>query len=143
VREEEVGEFTWGGGGWQTVLNLEGERVRTRMGRGMELSLILRSLYALQVGDPRDKIYGVLGIVDDGDELGLRTDYGISAEYLCSNVATDIMLKDKSLGLSAMAGIGWSTKAPRLLPSWAPDFSNSGGNNWDTRTWVASGKSKF
>lgn len=42
-----------------------------------------------------------------------------------------------------MAGIGWQTEATGLLSSWTPDFTNSGGNNWDLRTGAASGKTKF
>lgn len=80
VRREEVEGFTGSGGGWQMVGNLEGARVRIGRGVVMGFSVVLRSLYALQAGDARDKIYGVLGIVDDAAEMNVRANCGVSVE---------------------------------------------------------------
>jgi hypothetical protein len=125
------------------IPSLEGARMKMRRREYTTLYLILISLYWLQAGDPRDKIYGVLGIIDGAAELNIRPNYGISIRDLYSNVTRNIMLKEKSLGLLAMAGVGWPTETLGLLPSWTPDFTNYGANNWDTRTWDASGKSNF
>lgn len=143
VKEEEFKDFRGGGGGCQMVINLQGARERIVSGRERSLEMVLRSLYPLQAGDARDKVYGVLGIVDDAEEIGIKPGYEISAGEVYIDTTRRIMVKEKSLGLLGMADIGWPTQTPGHLPSWVPDFTNSGGNNWDVQTWAASGNSNF
>jgi hypothetical protein len=143
VKEEEFDGFGGGGGGWQMVINLQGARERIVRGMERSLEMMLRSLYPLQAEDPRDKVYGVLGIVGDAEELGIKPDYEMSVEEVYMDTTRRVMVKERNLGLLGMAGIGWPTQTPGRLSSWVPDFTNSGGNNWDVRTWAASGYSSF
>jgi hypothetical protein len=125
----DIGYFRAGDSGWLTVGVLKDITDRLP---SLNLSWTLRSLPLFYATDPRDKIFGVLGIIKDAKELQVRVDYNVSISKLYLGVTRSIIEKERSLSLLAMAGVGWPTRTPRIFPSWVPDYANSGSNIWDT-----------
>lgn len=85
-------------------------------------------LYLLRVGrntrcaDRKDKVYGLLGMAADGDELGVIVDYSKSVEEIYIDIAYRILKHGSSLDLFT------AVKADKKLqlPSWVPDWSATG-----------------
>ncbi|KAH8892984.1 hypothetical protein GQ53DRAFT_805838 [Thozetella sp. PMI_491] len=78
--------------------------------------------------DPRDMIFGLIGIVPDvqGEER-LRPNYKKTVEQVYEDATKVAMFRTdgpSSIHLLALAGIGFS-KSRLPLPSWVPDFSES------------------
>jgi hypothetical protein len=85
-------------------------------------------LYLLRVGrntrcaDPKDKVYGLLVVAADRDELGIIVDYSKSVEEIYIDTAYRILKHSSSLDLLT------AVKADKKLqlPSWVPDWSATG-----------------
>jgi hypothetical protein len=78
-------------------------------------------LYHLEATDPRDKIYGLLGLAADRDEL---KEFGVQPDYTqsCQGVyisATAAMLRQGHLSLLSLNQF---PKSHAGLPSWVPDW---------------------
>jgi hypothetical protein len=75
----------------------------------------------LDATDPRDKIYGLLGLVADREllELGLEPNYTQSCREIYTNVAA-ALLKQGHLCILSLCQF---PKTQLELPSWAPDWS--------------------
>ena len=81
-----------------------------------------RRNYHLKATDPRDKIYGLLGLADDRDrlkEFGIQPDYTQSCRDLYISVAVALLQQGH---ISALSLIQFP-KAQAGLPSWVPDWS--------------------
>ncbi|KAF2856513.1 HET-domain-containing protein [Plenodomus tracheiphilus IPT5] len=73
--------------------------------------------------DPRDCIYGLLGMVEDADELGIKVDYEQSVEALYESVARALL---RTQGLKMLQCCQFSPRhQDGSLPSWVPDWSSS------------------
>lgn len=75
--------------------------------------------------DPRDKIYGLIGLLSPEDKASVFVDYRKSVENVYQYVATAIILREKSLRiLSAVTAITTSDgrRDYATLPSWVPDW---------------------
>ena len=72
-------------------------------------------------GDPRDKVYAILGICKDLRSGDITVDYSASVARVYSDVSKFIIMRDRSLKLlSACQSYGSDVRG---LPSWAPDWS--------------------
>ena len=72
-------------------------------------------------GDPRDKVFAILGICKDLRSGDVAVDYSASVARVYSEVSKFIVLRDRSLKLlSACQSYGSDITD---LPSWAPDWS--------------------
>lgn len=80
---------------------------------------LLQRLHPLQATDPRDKVYSVLNLATDREDLSLSVDYICSAEELYTVVAARIVSCSLSLDILYSC---LSTKS-FSLPSWVPDWS--------------------
>jgi hypothetical protein len=71
--------------------------------------------------DPRDKIYGLLGLVDDKElqELGLKPNYTQSCREIYTNVAAALLRQ----GHLCILSLCQFSKTRLELPSWVPDWS--------------------
>ena len=72
-----------------------------------------------QATDPRDKIYGLLGLAPDAPELSIKVDYRRTVHQVFTDTAKALLQRDFTDVLS------WC-RFPKLqpgLPSWVPDFS--------------------
>ena len=78
--------------------------------------------------DPRDKIYGILGLVGRGIREFVRPDYNISTTRLYVNVAMASIRQTRNLDiLSSAHGKG---SLPLNLPSYVPDWTASLSGQW-------------
>ena len=76
----------------------------------------------LEATDPRDKIFGLLGIASDCQELGIlgvKPDYTLSCRDVYT-IATAALLKRGEMSILSWCQLPQSLKD---LPSWVPDYS--------------------
>jgi len=84
------------------------------------IELVLFAVRQLHASDPRDKIFGILGLSARFGSLLPSPDYDASTTSIFTNVAKTILLDSKSLAILCDA----TALAPALgHPSWAPDWS--------------------
>lgn len=70
-----------------------------------------------QATDPRDKIYGLLGLAPDAPELAIKVDYRRSVHEVFTDTAKALLQRDFTDVLS------WCRFPKPGLPSWVPDFT--------------------
>jgi hypothetical protein len=94
--------------------------------QGSSLFLVLTNMHLvdyendrLLATDERDKVFGILGLVDDLTELEIRPNYTMS----CAEVYTDVAGKIISRKYTDMLALNQFPKALGGLPSWVPDWS--------------------
>ena len=91
---------------------------------GAPTDYILRMVRLKEVTKPIDKVYGILGLLEDGLRDAIHVDY---AKYESSywevyiHVAKYIASTDRSFWLLSMAS---STERPKMLPSWCPNLNS-------------------
>jgi hypothetical protein len=84
-----------------------------------ELSNLLWSFKYRMVTDPRDKIYGLLGLLS---HHGIQVNYGKSSEDIYVSIFSSCLLEDRGLDwLRWMTGECYEPKK-LCLPSWVPNF---------------------
>ena len=127
--------FTWWTAfhsGFETIETLKNfcfEYSLSRTGQpssGLSLVEVLKTgLGRRKASDPRDLVYGILGLVQDQAGRGTIADYQLSIAQVYANAAYTIMQNDTGLQLLTLNDLG---RDPRCkIPSWAPDWS------WDCR----------
>ncbi|CZR57672.1 uncharacterized protein PAC_07561 [Phialocephala subalpina] len=79
---------------------------------------LLRATGRFQATDPRDKIFALLGLAKDAEQLEIRADYSKKYEEICVEVATKLI---KGHGLSILSFA--SRTGAYNLPSWVPDWN--------------------
>jgi len=89
------------------------------------LDLLIRCRFR-QASDPRDKVYGLLGL-KDADQisqisaLGIEPDYRLSASQVFCHTARQLLLQSSDLNI-----LGANTATTNQeLPSWVPDWSTT------------------
>ncbi|KAI1102379.1 heterokaryon incompatibility protein-domain-containing protein [Jackrogersella minutella] len=90
----------------------------------------LRSLFNLlatgvgrrQATDPRDLVYGILGLVDDNKSIDINYTHSVARVYACA--AFHIIMKERSMRLLSYNDLGRSGGFDLL--SWVPDWSSKG-----------------
>jgi hypothetical protein len=86
------------------------------------LPFLLKRASALSATDPRDKIYGILGLLNCND-LQLRVDYCSGIEEAYTKAIWSLIENSGRLDILAFSGTGSMNDTPsQLLPSWVPDF---------------------
>jgi hypothetical protein len=91
----------------------------TEAGHHFDLIMLLEESHPFRASDPRDKVYSLLGLAADRDELGLSVDYACTAEKLYTRVATAILKKSPDIEFL----YNNLDKKSLSLPSWVPDWS--------------------
>ena len=98
------------------ILALDGEALRS-----ISLHSALRLFYDRQATDPRDKVYGLLGLLDHGSRL-VSADYAILAEDVYEEAAFKVI--ESSGDLSILTDIDeYVGDVPAA--SWAPDWTTN------------------
>ncbi|KAF5626999.1 heterokaryon incompatibility (het-6OR allele) [Fusarium sp. NRRL 52700] len=97
-------------------------RLRRSVSEKMELGKLLRFLRWLGAKDPRDKIYGSLGIA--ASTYGIEPDYTISTVECYTRATFSIISGSQSLDIfSALRKPSCIETTLEDLPSWVPDWS--------------------
>ena len=78
------------------------------------------AVISLNATDPRDKIYGLLGLATDTEQLGILPDY----EKSIIEVYTDTSRKLIATGETSILSRCQQSKRIEGLPSWVPDFAS-------------------
>ncbi len=96
------------------------------------LSSISLSVFGpgLRCSDPKDYVYGLLGLIEDAERYGLRADYSLSLVDIYTNFATALV---RSKNLSFLLRL-WCPETDLALPSWVPDLRVAQFNTMDT--WI-------
>ena len=110
------------------IVRLRSLREKLRQDPGTEdLVSLLRKTFSSYASDPRDKIFGLLGLVDQIDRNGIAVKYGVDVTETYQAVVCHIAKTRRSLDIIVDE---WPrTKAclhsaTTPLPSWVPDFSD-------------------
>lgn len=108
------------GSSFVRMMHISGARGSTKRNPGTMLRELLWLLRTKGSTDPRDKVYGVLGLLPDVSFVGqdlLKPDYSLSVSQTFARCTQYLIESEKDL--TALAG-------PRTrrsdLPSWVPDF---------------------
>ena len=127
--------FTWWTAfhsGFKTIEILQNFRSEYSLSRTGQPSSRLSLVELLRTGlgrreasDPRDLVYGILGLAQDQAGRGIIADYELSIAQVYANAAYAIMQNDTGLQLLTLNDLGRNPKCE--IPSWAPDWS------WDCR----------
>lgn len=77
--------------------------------------------------DPRDKVYGILGLLSDNKRNQILPDYNLSKRRVYTNAVEHIIKTTKSLQVICRPVLTCRISAHQNngLPTWLPDFSDS------------------
>ena len=88
-----------------------------------KLSLdLLLELQGLQATDPRDKIYGLLGLLSSKPGICPSPDYTRPVEDLFCELAKDMLLTIGNMTVAHYAATKLAAKSTLKLPSWVPEW---------------------
>nr|POE82427.1 heterokaryon incompatibility protein 6, or allele [Quercus suber] len=94
---------------------------------GEEILDLMRITCASQASNPRDKVYGLLGLATQRDQAGIHIDYSYSTARAFGDVVLHVIRNKASLDVlvdqwQRGCGIAYDREKGNL-PSWIPDFS--------------------
>jgi hypothetical protein len=75
---------------------------------------------AASATDPRDKVFGLLGLVTEGMKMSIKVDYSLDVVDVYVNVAISVIEGSKDLDILSVPRPAHTNVT---LPSWAPDWS--------------------
>jgi hypothetical protein len=81
----------------------------------------LIGMYSFKCSGPRDKIFALLGIATDAEDVMLDPAYDATVEEIYSRTARYLLQRDSSIVILHHAGIGYPRKY-ETLPSWVPQW---------------------
>jgi hypothetical protein len=138
-----------------------GTRRKVRRQQGMSLiahlirAFTLTSDAAIDASEPKDRIYALLGIASDAEQLAIRPEYrsDIGFQQVYAEVARSLVWNGH-LDILTLCRSGYSRKSPyektirdAKLPSWAPDWTKPLARPWggalEDQLFRASGNTKF
>lgn len=95
---------------------------------GEEILDLLRLTSTANASNPRDKVYGILGLATRRDQTGIPIDYGFSVARVFAETALHIIRSKASMDVlvdqwNRRCGVPYDREAAKSLPSWVPDFS--------------------
>ena len=92
------------------------------LGSKRPLAAVLFASMGLLAADPKDQIFGVLGLIHDSGDTGLQPHYENTVEEVYMHATQWSLIEEKIFDLLYLAGISHARNIPNL-PSWVPDFS--------------------
>ena len=103
----------------QVIERLRQENLARSKERLVELLPISRELKS---SDPRDKVYGILGLTSDASEIAFQPDYTLPVAEVYKKV-TKFLVESRGT-LDVLANVAFPRSITNL-PTWVPDFSTS------------------
>ncbi|OBT60746.1 hypothetical protein VE03_10875 [Pseudogymnoascus sp. 23342-1-I1] len=116
------------------IKTIQNQRARTQEGHIERMLDVLARFKGCEATDPRDKIYGLLGLTTQAKELVV--DYRKSVAEVYTDVAILEINASANLDIITQNPFqGFSSSAERLpnLPSWVPDFSCADYDDFSTQ----------
>jgi len=107
-------------------LSLEVMRAARDAGQSLTLFKALRLCRQLSCTNPRDRVYGMLGIASDEAKTHIKVEYTRSVEDIYTDAALAVLLTDEQPMLLLSNVVCDSTLS---LTSWVPDWSLGSVNN--------------
>lgn len=86
----------------------------------LSLTALLREMRARKATDPRDKVYGLLGIVVGQSESKLRPDYTKDWPIVYADMTNSLLAYDKKLSILKLVEV--KARMETQFPSWVPDL---------------------
>lgn len=106
-------------GAWERI-NRRQDDTKTKL---VDMLLQTSISSASMATDPRDRIFGLMGIVDDASELGIQVNYSSDLMTVYGSVAKALLNTE---GLTILQCCQFSPlHRSGVLPSWVPDWSSS------------------
>ncbi len=95
---------------------------------------MLKTYREREATDPRDKVYGLLGMASNVAEVGIVPDYSLSWQEVYKRTAVSMVKSYQDPDILSRESLGLSLENEKVgLPSWAPNWSASQYMNGDTR----------
>lgn len=92
----------------------------------IDLDKLLYLTFHFRATDPRDKVFGLIGIArSTGEPMLTVPDYSLPVEQVFQNAARAVFSlpsESRTVHILVLAGTGFSERS-RRMPSWVPDFS--------------------
>jgi hypothetical protein len=107
--------------GFSSTVSIHTIRQQRNSGEGIDLASALLCTYDFETSDLRDKIFGLIGMISNGQDPALDPDYHSTPETIFQRV-TAYLLKQDKIAVLHIAGLGSVRNLPSL-PSWVPDYS--------------------
>ncbi|KAG6361340.1 hypothetical protein INS49_009565 [Diaporthe citri] len=109
-----------------------------------DLLAVLRTCRRKRSSDPKDKVFGILGVLTERIRNEIKVDYSIAVKDVYINVFRTVVEKTKSLDILFEAIHFPTYTNNNNLPSWVPDWSHLWCSSPIARsnTFSASGKSR-
>lgn len=105
------------------AIGLIGQTSAHVVGRGRtDMSFAMSALSLLNCGDPRDKVFAVLGVVDSSWSYKLAPDYSLSVQQVYINAATALIRTSMGVFFWNRLNYPAANQIPGL-PSWVPDWT--------------------
>ncbi|KAG7285789.1 hypothetical protein NEMBOFW57_008083 [Staphylotrichum longicolle] len=98
---------------------------RRRAGQllGEDMFSLIESSWNSLSSDPRDRIYGLFGLLEENRPLPIPIDYGIAPDKIHLAFTTGLIQTSGRLDAISLSRFGFEDpSSPPRLPSWVPDF---------------------
>ena len=109
--------------GVKNAMIMENCRALTRGDSDVTLNEVLQFSLQFQATKGHDKVYSVLGLVNDENSEFIVPDYSKSVETVFTETMRSLLQSSRPLQSLHLAGCG--TSGQYDLPSWVPDWTNS------------------
>ncbi|KAG4424247.1 hypothetical protein IFR04_002651 [Cadophora malorum] len=109
--------------GVKNAIIMENCRVLTRGDSDVTLDEVLQFSLQFQATKGHDKVYSVLGLVNDQTSESIVPDYNKPVEMVFTETMRSLIQSNSPLSSLHLAGCG--TSGQYNLPSWVPDWTNS------------------
>ncbi|KAK4443198.1 heterokaryon incompatibility protein-domain-containing protein [Podospora aff. communis PSN243] len=108
----------------QMILQIEFPRSLINLGSRMRFLDVLRQFHSRNATDPRDKVYGLLGLVQTGPKFTITPNYKLTAHTVFVQTALQVLSDER--GLKLLLG-DRSSRQPSFrqestLPTWCVDW---------------------
>ena len=82
-----------------------------------QLPDLLFSTVSSKASDPRDKVFGLLGLIKDADEFCLTADYSLTLQEVQVGISAFFLMHEHDCSILTYA-VGVNSNSPAQLPSW-------------------------